>query len=60
MKDVCENCRFRKKGKTKYCTKYGIPIWTPKVYCVSKEPERGTEADQTNAGIRYIKSLKGD
>lgn len=43
MKDVCENCRFRKKCATRFCTKYGIPIWTPKVYCVSKEPERGQE-----------------
>lgn len=47
MKDVCENCRFRKKGKTKYCTKYGIPIWTPKVYCVSKEPESTVNDEET-------------
>lgn len=47
MKDVCENCRFRKRGATRFCTKYGIPIWTPKVYCVSKEPERTVNDEET-------------
>lgn len=43
MKDVCADCKHEKPGNPHFCKKYGIPIWTPKVYCVSKEPERGTE-----------------
>ena len=48
MKDVCENCRFRKKGATRFCTKYGIPIWKIRIYCVSKEPERGEDVEQNS------------
>ena len=48
MKDVCENCRFRKKGATRFCTKYGIPIWKERIYCVSKEPERGKDVEQNS------------
>ena len=43
MKDVCADCKHEKPGNPHFCKKYGIPIWTPKVYCVSKEPERGQE-----------------
>ena len=47
MKNVCADCKSaKKKGEIPYfCTKYGIPLWGKKVYCVSKEPERGKNVD---------------
>lgn len=48
MKDVCADCKHEKPGNPHFCKKYGIPIWTPKVYCVSKEPERGEDVEQNS------------
>lgn len=47
MKNACDDCGNAKKkgGIPHYCTKYGIPLWGKKVYCVSKEPERGKNVD---------------
>lgn len=46
MKDVCIGCRHEKPGNPHFCTKYGIPIWKKRIYCVSKEPKRGDDLDQ--------------
>ena len=43
MKDVCADCKHEKPGNPHFCKKYGIPIWTKRTYCVSKEPGRRTE-----------------
>ena len=43
MKNVCEGCEHSKvkyKGADIFCTKYGIPIHSPRVYCVSNDPDR--------------------
>ena len=47
MKNVCADCGNAKKNGNipYYCKKYGIPLWGAKVYCVSKEPERGKNVD---------------
>ena len=45
MKDVCVGCRHEKKGNPHFCTKYGIPIWKKRVYCVSKEPKGSENID---------------
>lgn len=43
MKDICADCKHEKPGNPHFCKKYGIPIWTKRTYCVSKEPGRRTE-----------------
>lgn len=45
MKYVCIDCRHEKPGNPHFCTKYGIPIWTKRVYCVSKEPKGSENID---------------
>ena len=43
MKNVCEGCEHSKvkyKGADIFCTKYGIPIHSPRIYCVSNDPDR--------------------
>ena len=45
MKDVCIGCRHEKPGNPHFCKKYGIPIWTKRVYCVSKEPKGSENID---------------
>ena len=43
MKNVCEGCEHGKikyKGADIFCVKYGIPIHSPRIYCVSNDPDR--------------------
>lgn len=48
MKDACVGCKFEKPGNPHFCTKYGIPIWKQRTYCVSKEPEGGAKVVQVS------------
>ena len=51
MKNVCVDCKSAKKkpnGVPSYCKKYGIPLWSKKIYCVSKEPEGGARVVQVS------------
>ena len=37
MKNVCESCQFAKLKNGCYCTKYGIPVYQPRMYCIAYE-----------------------
>ena len=41
MKNVCYNCENAKlKSGGCYCTKYGIVIYQPRMYCVAYETKK--------------------
>lgn len=49
MRNVCEGCEHGKRkhpGADIYCTKYGIPVHKPRMFCVSNDPDR--------ARVKYI------
>ena len=53
MKNVCDYCDKQKNRKPDswFCTKYGIPMHEPRIYCVSKGAKKRDEVPQP--GIKY-------
>ena len=45
MKNVCDYCQRQKNRKPDswWCSKYGIPMYTPRIYCVSVSKEKKDE-----------------
>lgn len=41
MKNVCDTCGWQKNRKPDswFCTKYGIPMRQPRIYCISISKE---------------------
>ena len=38
MKNCCDSCKFSKtKGNARYCVKYGITVFSPRVFCIAFE-----------------------
>lgn len=53
MRNVCDYCDKQKNRKIDswYCTKYGITLHVPRIYCVSKEAKPREQVPQP--GIKY-------
>ena len=53
MKNVCDECSKQRNRRPEswYCAKYGIPLHTPRIYCISKEAKPRDEIPQP--GIEY-------
>lgn len=53
MKNVCDSCKFLKiRGFNISCVKYGIPLYTPRLYCVSYEGKKNEQVREQEGMTR--------
>lgn len=54
MKNVCDYCGWQKNRKPDswFCRKYGIPMYSERTYCVSKERKDAEIPQQENGSER--------
>ena len=49
MKNVCDSCEKQRGSHDGwYCTKYGVVLHAPRIYCISNEKKRDTSRKGMN------------